>query len=342
VARPPSYCIIGLMRGKRSLIAAAVVVAVVAAAALYLARRRARPAATGAPVAPATTPGPAQIVLPAILRAQHVTPVAAPIEGTIEALLVEAGEQVYEGQLLGRIRNTALAAEEQSAAAELERTQARLEQFQNQLISARLEAARARAEASRVQSEFERAERAYSRQQMLYKEGATPRLVYEKSAREYEAVRTTRDGVQELARGAEDRTATIARSVDAARRLLAEKSAARDEARQHAAAAEIRSPVTGLVVGRSRQPGDEVTAEVQDLFEIATDTAALEAVIQADPATLARLRPGQEAFISLADAPEVIAAPVDQVRAAEAIIRFTSPNPAVRPGATAQVRINVR
>jgi multidrug resistance efflux pump len=177
---------------------------------------------------------------------------------------------------------------------------------------------------------------------MLNKEDATPRLVYEKSAREYEAVRTTRDGVEELARGAEDRMATIARSVDAARRALAEKSAALDEASQHAAAAEIRSPVTGLVVGRSRQPGEEVTAEVHDLFEIATDTAALEAVIQADPATLARLRPGQEAFISLADAPEVIAAQVDQVRAGEAIIRFTSPNPAVRPGATAQVRINTR
>lgn len=321
------------MRWKRIGIAALL------AAGALLVYRRTRPPAVAPPPRAAAEPGPAELVLPARVRAQHVVPVAAPVEGVVESLVVEVGEQVYEGQLLGRIRNDSLAEDEQSAAGELERAQARLTAAQDQVMAVRLEAARVRAEAARAQSEFERAERTWLRQQMLHKEGATPRLVYEKSGREYEAARTVRDGAEELARSVEDRLATLVKTADAARRAAGEKSQALDEAKQQAAAAEIHAPAGGLIVACSRRPGDEVTTDVNDVFVIATDTAALEAVLTPEAAVLARLRPGQEVVISSSDAPETIAARIDEIRGGEAIARFTAP-PSIRPGSTAQVRIH--
>lgn len=319
------------MRGKW------IVAGVLAAGALFVVTRRTRPPAVGPQPAGAAPPS-AELVLPARIRAQHVAPVAAPVAGILESPLVEVGEQVYEGQLLGRIRNESLAGEEQSAASELERAQAKLAELEDQLTNVRLEAARARAEAARAQAELDRAERAYQRQQALHKEGATPRLVYEKSAREYDTARTVRDGAEERARGVEDRLARLATTADAARRSAGERTQALDEAKQQAAAAEIHAPATGLVVGRTRQQGEEVTPEVKDLFEIATDTTALEAILTGEPAALARLRVGQEVFISSADAPDTIAAKIDELRGGEAVIRFTAPE-AIRPGSTAQVRI---
>ena len=95
------------------------------------------------------------------------------------------------------------------------------------------------------------------------------------------------------------------------------------------------------MAGRTRQVGDEVTPDVQDLFQIAVDLAALEAVIQPDAAALSRMRAGQEALISVAGAPDTIVARITEIRGNEVMIRFVSPSPAVRPGSTAQVRIKL-
>ena len=210
------------MRGKQLLIAIALVTAAIAGGALFALRQRAKPAAPAGTKAAAPPP---EIVLPAKIRAQTVVPVGVPISGTVESLLVEAGQQVSEGQLLGRIKNTALGADSQSAAADLDRLEAAAGALENQVIVARAEAARARADAARAHAEFDRSERAYLRQQMLVKEGATPRLAYEKSAREYEAAKTERDRVDELARGADDRLSLLVRNLDAARHSVEEASA---------------------------------------------------------------------------------------------------------------------
>jgi multidrug resistance efflux pump len=176
---------------------------------------------------------------------------------------------------------------------------------------------------------------------MLVKEGATPRLAYEKSQRESEAAKAERDVAADLARGAEDRLSLLTKTADAARQSVEAGRQALDRAKETAAAAEIHSPVTGLVVGRTKQVGEEVTPDVQDLFQIATDLSALEAVVEPDRAALDRIRPGQDALITVADAPDAIAAHVTEIVGNEVIVRFASPSPAVRPGVTAQVRIKV-
>jgi multidrug resistance efflux pump len=322
------------MRARIFLTAAAVLL-LAAGAAVYLRARRAPPKA--APASALRPPD--ELVFPAVVRAQHVVPVAAPADGIIESLLVEVGEQAYEGQLLGRVKNETFSSGEQSAAADLERAQERGAELQDQLISLRIEASRIRGEAARARAGLDRAERDWRRQQMLLKEGATPRLVYEKSLREYEAARASHDAAEQLARAADDRLASVVRAHDAARKLAAEKSQALDDARLRSATAEIHAPVSGLVVGRSVKAGDEVTLDVKNLFEIATDTTALEAVATPDAATVARLRPGVAAFVSTPDAPERIAGRVAEIRSSgQVIVTFTAPE-SVRPGSAAQLRI---
>jgi len=327
------------MRRKQAFIALGIVIAAAAAGALVSLWQRARPPVRD--VAPRASRSAPEITLPAHIRAQTIVSVGVPVPGAVESLLVEVGQEVTEGQLLGRIRNTGLDTDERNAATEFERAQARQEALDNQLIVARADASRARSEASRAQLAFDRAERAYSRQQTLLKEGATPRLAFESSAKAHEEARAARDTAADLARGAEDRLAVLQKSLDAARRSVEEQSQSLDRARQAAAAASIYAPASGLVVGCTRQVGEEVTPDVQDLFQIASDLSALEAVLQPDAAALARIRIGQEALIAVADAPDAISAQVSDIKGNEVIVRFVSPTPAVRPGITAQVRIKV-
>ena len=328
------------MRGRWLPISGIAVLAAVAVGALLLLRRPAPASRAALAPAPATVVGP-EVSLPGRIRAQSIVAVAVPVEGAIESLLVEAGQPVYEGQLLGRVRNTGLEGAQQEAVADAERAQERYSQLQNELIVARLEASRARADAARAQGEQDRAERAYQRQQMLHREGATPRLVFEKSAAEFQSAKTDRDTRAELARVADDRLSNLVKSLDAARKTLEEKNQTLDAAREDAAAAEIHSPVDGFLVAVTKQPGDEVTTEVRDLFQIAVNLSALEAVLEPAQSALARIRPGQEALIQIVELPDVIPGRVKQIQGAQVIVEFTSPNPAVRPGATAQVRIKL-
>jgi multidrug resistance efflux pump len=328
------------MRGRWLLITGSAVLAAVAVGALLLHRRAAPAPRQAVAPAPATVVGP-EVSLPGKIRAQSVVAVAVPVAGTIESLLVEEGQPVYEGQLLGRIRNTGLEGAEEESVADAEQAQARLSQLQNEWIAVRLEASRARSDSTRAQSECDRAERAYLRQQMLYREGATPRLVFEKTAAGFESAKAERDTRAELAQVAEDRLSNLVKSLDAARKTLDEKNEALDTAREEAAAAEIHSPVDGLVVAVTKQPGDEVTTEVRDLFQIAVNLTALEAVVEPEPPALARIRPGQEALIQIAELPGAIPGRVKEIQGAQVIVEFTSPNPALRPGTTAQVRIRL-
>jgi multidrug resistance efflux pump len=333
------------MRGKWLLISGILILLAVAAGALsWLWRSRSSPAV----VAPAPPPRPAvfvgsEVSLLGKIRAQHIVPVAVPVEGTIEYVSVEVGQDVYEGEVLARIRNTGLETAHQVAAAEAERAQSRLNSLESTYIAARLEASRAHAEASRSQSDFARAEKAYLRQQMWYREGATPRLVFEKTQKEFEAAQTQYRTLEELARQTAEREESLHKEMDHARRVLEEKNQQLEEAKSNLAGVEIRSPADGILVGRTKQPGEEVTPEVKDLFQIAVDLSALEAVLEPEPPALERIRIGQEAILQVAEIPgEGLPGKVKEIKGSDVTVEFVNPSPAIRPGLTAQVRIKLR
>ena len=330
------------MRGKWLLFAGTLILAAAAAGALTWLKRGAHKQSEPPAAAAAVHPAARDLSLSGTIQALHVVPVGAPVTGTVESLLVDVGQDVFEGQLLAHIGSHGLESAREEAARSAQNAQEKVDAIESRIIAARLEAARSRAEANRARDQFERAEKAYQRQQMLNREGATPRLVYEKSEREFERARTEFNSLDELARQAENRASELMHDMEAAKRVLNERDAELESATTEAAGAEIRSPVSGVVVARKGEPGKLLQpGEAKDLFEIAADLSQLVVQIQPDPAALKRLRPGQDALVFTADLPGAIPGTVREISAAGAIVGFTSPSAVIRPGMTAQVRLRL-
>lgn len=335
--------IIKLMRGKWLLVGGVTVLAAIAAGALSVRWRDAAAKRKLAQVpSPASVFQNAEVSLTGRIQAQKLVPVGAPVEGVIDSYLVDVGQEVYAGQLLGRIRSGRLDAAVEQATAEAEQAQNRVNNLDGALIAARLDSSRSAADAARAHGEMERAEKVYLRQQMLYREGATPRLVFEKAERDYKGAKAESDNLEAVAKTAQDRVAQLSKQMDAARVALSEKNEELDHARTDAASAELRAPADGLVLGRRGQPGEQVDPAMLDLFQIAVDLTALEVILEPEPPVLARIRTGQPAAVRVAEFPnQELSGKVQEVRGTQVIVDFLSPSPVIRPGLTAQVRIKL-
>jgi HlyD family secretion protein len=333
----------GMARRKRWLISGTVIVLAVTAGAFTLLRRSGRRQAAVATnnVAPAVFTG-SQTIIQGTVQPQQVVPVEAPVDGIVEGFLVNPGDAVYEGQVLAQIRNASLESQRDAAATSLERAKSQVNIMDSTLIAARLEASRARAEASRSRGQCDKAEKVYLRQQTLLNAGATPRLVFEKAEKEYQLFKDEYESLNEVAQQAEERASVLTRQLDAARKELADRTDEMEQARQDLSAGEVRSPVDGVVMSRRADVGQEVTREVKDLFVIAVNLAALQVALEPEPPVLARIRPGQDALVQLAEIPgQGIPGKVKEVKGTQVIVEFTSPSPDVRPGLIAQVLIKL-
>lgn len=320
-----------------------VVLAALVAGAIGLLRQGSARKALPAQSSPGSTPPPAEVSLPARIQAREVIAVAAEVSGTVQEFFADVGEEVYQDQLLARVGNHALEQANASATEASESAQARISKLESAIVAARLEASRARADAERSRSDMERADKARERQRILVREGATPRLVYEKSEKEAASAQTEFESLDTLARHAEERVAAMLADLDNSKKLLADKLAQLDDAREHLKAAEVHSPVDGLIVARKGEAGKEFgeTGD-RELFRIAVNTANLQAVVEADPTALARLTVGQQAMLFFADIPgEGLAGTISGIEDHQALIDFTSPTPIIRPGMTAQVRLTL-
>jgi HlyD family secretion protein len=294
-----------------------------------------------APAAPIAPPSP-EVRLSGKIRARNVIDVAPPVEGVVGAFFVDVGQEVFEGQLLARISNEGLDTGQQIAQRTLDSAQSRLETIESDLVSARLEASRSRADATRASAEFERLDKIYRRQQMLLAEGATPRLTYEKANRDFDLAQTEFRNLERVAGAAESHIAGLVKSLDAVKREVADKSADLEKTKAGVGAAEVLSPVQGIVIARNGEVGQAVALDKPDFFRIATELSQLEVVLDPDPHSMSRIQPGQAALVSLPDqAAEGMLGTVKSIEGAQVIVAFANPNPAVKPGMTAQVRIKV-
>src|SRR5437773_180558 len=164
-----------------------------------------------------------EVALLGKIQAKNMVNVSAQIDGTIDSYLVDVGEEVFEGELVAHIKNTALDAAHQAAQVDAARAQSRITDLESQVISSRLEASRARSEAVRAKGEYERAEKDYHRQQVLIQAGATPRLIYDKSQKDFENAKANYESLDTLAQNAEDRMARVAKELDGAKSDVAAK-----------------------------------------------------------------------------------------------------------------------
>ena len=331
------------MRGKWVLFGGITILLAIAAGALSVYRQNAshKPPRQTQPAAATAAAPVTDISLMGQIQAQRIVNVPVPVDGTVESYGADIGQDVFEGQLIAHIRNTKLDSAVDAANLEAERMEARVHELEAAITSARLESSRAGADASRSKSEFDRTSKVYERQQMLYREGATPRLVFEKAQQEYTAAKEDLDTKQRLAEQSNERVDTLNRELDAAKRALEERQDTLEHAKADVAAGDVRAPVDGLVLSRRGQPGEEVNRTMEDLFTIAVTLSALEVAVQPEPAVVPRIKVGQPAAIHMAEAPDEIAGTVREIKDGRVIVDFTSPTPAIRPGMTAQVRLKL-
>lgn len=327
------------IRGKWPLFGGSLILLAIAAGAISYWRSQQTPATPPLPPRPAVYEG-LDVSLTGRIRPQKVVPVPSPADGVIDEYFVDVNDEVYADQLLGRVKSGRLDAAQELATLELEKAQTRVNDLDSASIAARLEVSRAEAEAGRLRSEFERAAKVYQRQQMLYREGATPRLAYERAEKEYLQLKADYETADAVAKAAADRASRILADLDAARRTLAEKQEDLDDAKEAVASGEIHSPVDGLVVARKLQAGEQVSKAEKELFQIATDLSALEVVLEPEPPVLARIKVGQQAVVRVAELPDQpLPGTVKSVDDTQVVVEFFSPSPVVRPGLTAQVLV---
>ena len=335
-------CYHRVVRGKWFILSGSVtLLALVGIAVTMLSRVSANRTKPAAVVAHAPAPAP-EIYLSGKIRAQTIINVAPPMEGTVGSLFADVGQDVFEGQLLARLTNEGLETGQQMAQKTLDNARSRVNTLESEIVSARLEASRARADGDRARTEYDRVEQVFRRQQMLLAEGATPRLTYEKASREFELAQSESRSLEQVATQAESRLNELAKSLDAEKRVLAEKTDDMETAKARAVATEVVSPAQGMVVARNGEVGQSVGPDRGDFFQIATQLSQLEVALDPDPPAMRRIRLGQAALVSLPEqGSEGMLGAVKAIQGAQVIVAFTSPSPAVKPGMLAQVRIKV-
>lgn len=334
------------MHRKWLLAGAVIALAAVAAVALFLMRSKpqveaTRPAPVASAVEPVPAPAAVEITVSGQIQAANVVNVPAPVDGTIDELIVNIGDVVVEGKLLARIKNPKLATAETTAQVEAERERNRINGLESALIAARLEVSRTEADQTRVKLELEKADKEYQRQDSMYRQGITPRVVYERAQQEFNAYKADSERLAEVAKDAANRVSTLTDELQTAHADLDHKKGAVDQVHAENGSGDVRSPAEGIVVARCCQVGESVTAASTSLFQIAGDLTQLQVAAVVDSATIERIHPGQIAAIEIASISATAEGRVREVKPGQVIIEFNSPNESVRPGMTAKVKIKL-
>ncbi len=322
---------------KSWLIAGGAIVAVAAIGLLapWVMHRR-KPAPTKAVAAVATFIEGPEIRLTGALQPQTTERVDAPVAGILDSWFVDVGAEVYEDQLVGRIRNADLDAALQTAQAAVDRAELRIAQLDAQVMSTKLEVSRTDADQIHAHNELDRIEKVYQRYKLLMAADAIARLTFEKTEADYKSAKTEAANRDAASKDAQEKAAALDHDSEEAKSALADRTSALEKAKQDIAECDLHSPADGLVLTRDIHQGDKVEAK-SALMTIATDLTKLAVSLAPDPRALARIRTGQHAFVRVSDAE--LPGDVHEVRGTDVIVWFTAPEPIMKFGTAAQVRI---
>jgi HlyD family secretion protein len=208
-----------------------------------------------------------RIIASGLIAAVEEVQVAPLIEGQpLEALLVDVGDMVTEGQVMAVLSKTTL---------ELQKTEA-----EASLASAK--SAIAQAEAQRIEAESTRAEaqRSIDRTTKLKDSGTASQAAW--------------DTANSNSVAANARAMVATQGLELARAQLALAEARLKNVELQLSRTEVKAPVTGKVVARSAKIGAIATAAGLPMFVITRD-AALELRADIAESDLLRLAPGQKA-----------------------------------------------
>ena len=327
------------MRGKW--IGLSIVIATAIAGAGIVIWQRQKPVATQPAVnATAASTPPASITVAGKIRAAHVTGAGSDLMGTIDLFQADVGDEVSQGQALAQVGSAGLENERAEAAAAVEKAQTRVDAAEKMVAAAQLEESRAKADRERARIELERMTKLFDRQKTLFAAGATPRLTYEKTSRDWDDARQQWEALDNAAQGAAERVRDTRREVDNAKRILDDQSRQLEALQRALESAVVESPVDGLVVGRQGALGDPVQRFGNDLFSIATDLYDLELAAETKPDAAMRLRPGMPALVVIPDLQgSSFPGTIKAIDGNLVVIGFQSPTPVVRPGMPAEAHL---
>jgi len=164
--------------------------------------------------------------------------------GIIQALMVDVGDTVKEGQILAELDKEDLQAQVRGAKAALEGEEANLK-------AAIAVEAKARIEAANPELEFAR--RDFERAQGLFREKVASQQQLDDASRAYEVARNRQQLLD-----ATVKTATA--QIEQARARVGVAKAALDRTQENLSYATIRSPLNGVVLLRPTEVGDAVSS----------------------------------------------------------------------------------
>jgi HlyD family secretion protein len=265
----------------------------------------------------------------AVAAAGTLNPVSAvqissQISGQIREIMVDFNSAVKKGQLVARI--------------DPETYQHRLRQAEADLEAMRSAVNVQRAQAYQAQVNLAEAQRDYDRKRVLVEKNFI-------SPADRDKAQTTLDA----ARAQVQVTEAQVRNSEA---VVRQREAQVAQAKVDLGRTEIRSPIDGIVVKRSVEPGQTVAASLQapELFVIARNLSDMQVETSIDEADVGRVRLGQQANFTVDAFPgRTFQGEVRQVRKAATvvsnvvtytvIVSAANPDLTLLPGMTANVRV---
>lgn len=279
------------------------------------------------------------IALVGIIRPQHIVPVPVTIAGPVTALPVEAGQDVYQGEVLARVGAGGAESAREGAREAVEQAQHEESATEAREIAARLENSRAAAAADRAQADLERARKVYERQKMLNDAGATPRLVFEKAAQDLQACGQAETAARQAVSAAAEEAEAAQTALAEARKALADRTSEGASAELAFTAAEVKAPADGVLLAVHAELGKTWEGDGA-MFEIATDPAELEVEVTAPAEVLRRVRPGLAVVVADGSGAGEPGA-VREIQDGRAIVVFHNTLETLKAGAQASVRLKV-
>jgi HlyD family secretion protein len=178
------------------------------------------------------------------------------IPGRVAERMVDEGEMVKTGQLVARLESQDLDHEVSLRRAELQAVDAEL----NELLagSRKEEISQAEAALDSVQAEAKRLADDYRRQETLFSRGVIPQQKFDAAKAAYQASRAqSRQAAEALALV---RKGPRKERIEGARARLREAEAALAIAETRLGYADLASPVSGMVLAKNIEPGEQVAA----------------------------------------------------------------------------------
>lgn len=226
------------------------------------------------------------------LSAVSTVEVGTQVSGTIAQVAVDFNDRVVAGDLMAMIDVEGLDAAVRDGEAGILRSRAALQQAVAAVKRAEAELAQAKAQDMEAQS-------ALVRNQVLLDDGLIALEVFEPR----ETAAATAAAAVELARA---QVASSRAGVASATAAVTSAEAFLAQARTNRRHAEIRAPISGIVIQRSVEAGQTVAASFSTpmLFVIAEDLAQMEIHAQVDESDIGLVKVGQEVEFAVAAHPD--------------------------------------